>query len=85
LALPPDPELLADLAAGRWVVTAAGIKMESKEEIRKRLGRSPDCADAVVLAHLPGALPFEIGLPPKEHRSILAQAPEGVFMTNNAW
>lgn len=29
-----------------------GIKIEPKEDIVKRLGRSPDCADAVVLATL---------------------------------
>jgi len=29
-----------------------GIKVEPKEDIVKRLGRSPDCADAVVLAIL---------------------------------
>jgi hypothetical protein len=50
LALPPDSELLADLCAPRYAVVARGIQIESKEEIRKRLGRSPDCGDAVVLA-----------------------------------
>lgn len=52
LALPPDPELLADLTAPRWANTAAGIRIESKDEIVKRLKRSPDRGDAVVLAHL---------------------------------
>jgi hypothetical protein len=63
LALPPDPELLADLCAPRWSLSAGGIIVESKEEIAKpdRLGRSPDCGDAVVLAHyLPPILPEEI-------------------------
>lgn len=50
LALPPDPELLADLCAARWKLTPRGIQVEEKEEIRKRLGRSPDCGDALVLA-----------------------------------
>ena len=27
-----------------------GVKIESKEDIKARIGRSPDCADAVVLA-----------------------------------
>ncbi|HEV3443121.1 MAG TPA: hypothetical protein VG099_00695 [Gemmataceae bacterium] len=52
LALPPDQELLSDLTAPRWTMTMQGIKVEPKEDIVKRLGRSPDCADAVVLAIL---------------------------------
>jgi hypothetical protein len=52
LALPPDQELLSDLVAPRWRMTMQGIKIEAKEDIVKRLGRSPDCGDAVVLATL---------------------------------
>jgi hypothetical protein len=52
LALPPDPELLSDLTAPRWKMTLQGIQIEPKEDIVKRLGRSPDCGDAVVLATL---------------------------------
>jgi hypothetical protein len=48
--LPPDDELLSDLCAPRWSMQSNGIKIEAKEDIKKRLGRSPDCADAVVLA-----------------------------------
>jgi hypothetical protein len=51
LALPDDPELLADLCAPRWKLTTSGVLVESKEDIVARLGRSPDCGDAVVLAH----------------------------------
>jgi len=50
IALPPDPELVSDLCAPRWKLTARGIQVESKDEIIKRLGRSPDCGDAVVMA-----------------------------------
>lgn len=50
VALPPDPELLADLSAPTWKLTPAGIVIEDKTEIRKRLGRSPDKGDAVVNA-----------------------------------
>lgn len=52
LALPPDQELLADLTAPRFEVRASGIVVEAKEKIKERLGRSPDCGDAVALAHL---------------------------------
>jgi hypothetical protein len=51
LALPDDPELLADLVAPRWKLSASGIQIESKDDIKARLGRSPDCGDAVTLAH----------------------------------
>lgn len=50
IALPPDPELEADLCSARWMPQSGGIKIESKEEIKKRLGRSPDCGDGVVLS-----------------------------------
>lgn len=50
IALPHDNELEADLCTPRWIPQSNGIKIESKEDIKKRLGRSPDCADAVVLA-----------------------------------
>jgi len=50
LALPPDPELLADLTAVKWKLGLRGIQAESKEDLIKRLGRSPDCGDAIVLA-----------------------------------
>jgi hypothetical protein len=51
ISLPEDEELLADLSALRYTFTQDGrIQLESKDEVRKRLGRSPDRADAVALA-----------------------------------
>lgn len=52
IALPPDPQLRADLCAPKWELTQAGIKVERKDEIIKRIGRSPDRGDAVVLANI---------------------------------
>ncbi len=49
IALPVDPTLRADLAAARWKLTPRGIQIESKEDIKKRIGRSPDKGDAVVM------------------------------------
>lgn len=58
LELPPDPELLTDLTSVRYKVTPGGLQLESKEEIRKRIGMSCDKGDAVVLAHYtPPGLP----------------------------
>lgn len=51
LALPPDDRLIGDLTAPKWRVTSNGsIQVESKDEIRKRIGRSTDSADALGLA-----------------------------------
>ncbi len=49
IALPDDPELIDDLTTVKWFTRGGKIHLESKEEIRKRLGRSPDKGDAVVL------------------------------------
>ena len=51
ISLPPDPELLADLSSPQWKITASGIQLESKDDIKARIGRSPDAGDAVVLAN----------------------------------
>jgi len=55
IGLPPDASIKADLAAPRWQLTARGIKIQDKNEIRKRLGRSPDDGDAIVIALSEGA------------------------------
>lgn len=52
LALPPDDELTGDLTAPTWWYRSDGkIQVESKDDMRERLGRSPDRADAVALAY----------------------------------
>jgi hypothetical protein len=52
VALPPDPKLKADLCAPKWKLTATGVLVEPKEDIVKRLKRSPDRGDAVVMCAL---------------------------------
>ena len=53
VALPDHPELINELGSVRYSATASGqtIQVESKKELRKRLGHSPDRADAVVYAY----------------------------------
>ena len=51
IALPLDEELIAELVAPRWDMSSRGIRVEKKKDIRKRLTRSPNKADAVVLAN----------------------------------
>lgn len=56
IALPPDDILIGDLTAPKWWIASSGkIQIENKKEIRERLGRSPDCGDAVVQALWHGA------------------------------
>lgn len=51
VALPPDDLLTGDLTAPTWRVMSGGrIQVESKDDIKKRLGRSTDDGDAVVMA-----------------------------------
>jgi len=55
IALPSDDaELKADLASFRWILKPNGIQIESKEEIKKRIGRSPDRGEGVVMCLAPG-------------------------------
>lgn len=51
VALPPDDRLTGDLVTPKWRVMSGGrIQVESKDEIKKRIGRSPDDGDAVIMA-----------------------------------
>lgn len=51
LCLPPDDQLAVDLSSPRWKTVPGGkIVIESKDDLRKRIGRSPDKGDAVALA-----------------------------------
>ncbi|NYT44591.1 terminase [Alcaligenaceae bacterium] len=50
IALPPDSGLLADLCAPTWKLTGSTIYVEGREEIVKRIGRSPDYGSAYILA-----------------------------------
>lgn len=51
VALPNDPEVLADLCAARYKITTAGVLVEEKDEIKARIGRSPDVGEAIMLAN----------------------------------
>lgn len=50
ICLPPDRSVLVELTAVRYKVQGGRYKLESKDEIRDRIGRSPDTADAIVMA-----------------------------------
>ena len=50
IALPPEPMLRGDLASYRWELRPGGIFIMSKDDQKKRLGRSPDDGDACCMA-----------------------------------
>ena len=52
ICLPPDPELMKELCAPRWEMSGMAIKVESRDDIVKRVGRSPDRASALILARM---------------------------------
>lgn len=55
VALPPGNEILADLCSARYKVTTAGVLIEEKEEIKRRIGRSPDKGESILLANFPAS------------------------------
>lgn len=56
VALPDDDELIGDLCSPKWRINSSGrIQVEGKDDIRKRLGRSTDVGDAVVMAFTVGS------------------------------
>lgn len=50
IALPPDPQLAKELCTPKWEVSGMTIKVESRDDIIKRIGKSPDMASALILA-----------------------------------
>lgn len=59
ICLPPDDLLLSDLTTPKWEVTAGvppKIKVETKESVVERLGRSSDRGDSVAMAFYADAI-----------------------------
>lgn len=54
IALPDDPELVADLTAPTYRIENHVIKVEAKDKVCERLGRSTDKGDAVMMAWFQG-------------------------------
>ena len=61
LALPTHvPELVAELATPTYTFLNGGFLLEDKDQIKKRLGRSPDLADALALTYALPDLPGDV-------------------------
>ncbi len=52
IELPPGDDILRELCSINWSVSGRTLKVESREEIIKRLGYSPDKASAFFLANI---------------------------------
>ena len=65
-----DDDAIAELTMPRYeVVDSSGkVKIEKKDEIRERLGRSPDIADALLLAFFDGTGNAEAADPTKAYK-----------------
>lgn len=50
IGLPPDRQLLIELCSFKFEIVGTKIKLEDKLSVKKRLGYSPDRAEAVILA-----------------------------------
>jgi phage terminase large subunit len=68
IALHYDKNLFNELVGRRWSITTAGkIKIESKDEYKKRTGgKSPDRSDALALAFAGGSRDIETNMPERE-------------------
>lgn len=83
IALPPDPELRADLTAPTYEVAARGLLIESKEKLRERLGRSPGKGDAAVMCWSEGAKAVKRAL--RGSRSVVHESTGGYNVHSGAY
>jgi len=63
IALPPDPILRSDLTAPTFKVGNRGIEAETKDDVKEKLGRSPDRGDAVMMCWSEGMTALTPGFP----------------------
>lgn len=69
--LPNIPELIGELSTPTYTFMQGKFQLEPKEQVKERLGRSPDLADALALTFgIPEALPAKVATPPYVPSSI---------------
>ena len=51
LAIPRNRKLRREALAHRWSLSTMGIQIDSKKEVKDKIGRSPNIFDAYVLAN----------------------------------
>jgi hypothetical protein len=50
LAIPDDPELRTELKAHRWELHNTVVRINKKDDVKEKIGRSPDSSDALAYA-----------------------------------
>lgn len=82
IMLPPDPEVVADLTAPTYEPTPNGIRVEPKEDVTARLGRSTNKGDATIMAWWAGPKEVTNALEwaeERERRRPLGRAPRAIM------
>lgn len=84
ISIPDHPQLIAELSQPLSFRTNTGkVKLEAKDDMRRRGVKSPDFGDALALAFLEtGAGPWRMGPAPRDSQSELLHAPAGVFASD---
>lgn len=77
-ALPNMPELVGELTTPTYTFANGKFQLEDKDQVKARLGRSPDLADALALTF---AFPDE----PKENRELLALRGHRPYRLQTDW
>lgn len=86
ISIPDHSQLIAELSQPLSERTESGkIKLESKPDMRRRGVKSPDFADALAHAFLEATYQIVPMKEDTENRSLIMDAPEGVFATGNKW
>lgn len=62
-ALPDIPELVKELTAPTYCIQGGKFRLEEKEQIKKRLGFSPDYADALAMTFALPDMPAAVSIP----------------------
>jgi hypothetical protein len=76
-ALPPVPELVAELTTPTYLFTPQGkFLLEEKDQIKARLGRSPDLADALALT---------FGMPEQPGRELMGDLQPSQQTVEHEW
>lgn len=87
-ALPPVPELVAELTTPTYTFNNGKFQLEDKDQIKERLGRSPDLADALSLTFsmpdMPAALQRATGAAGQRARASRDGDPYGQAASNTS-
>jgi phage terminase large subunit len=62
-SLPPIPEMVAELTGPTYTFSGGKLLLEDKDQIKKRIGRSPDLGDALALTFAIPDQPGQMGIP----------------------